>query len=326
MQGKEELFIENIRKRELADIYNKNYSRWLEIALQLWKKRSKEFDSIRQMLKGELLSFELMRDETIVKLNDGRKYYWDTNAFFSLQDLIANGTWDKAESNILRKLIKPGDCVFDVGANFGWYTILFSLLIGTKGSVHSFEPVPSTFEELKRNVILNSCDNVVLNNSAISNIEGSGKIYLDSTKYNMGACMGASLKNTSENDCVSFTCMIQTLDSYAKQNVKKINLIKIDVEGSELLLLKGATSVLKQKPILMMEIADSLTRKFNYSTNELLAILAEYEYQFFGIDGTKLRRVYSSDEVTSNSNNFYPNLVCFDSNHCNEYSDLIINT
>ena len=71
------------------------------------------------------------------------------------QQLFHFGTYDRVETELIQAILAPGDTVLDVGANFGWYTLLFASKVGASGAVHSFEPVPPTFQSLRSNCDIN---------------------------------------------------------------------------------------------------------------------------------------------------------------------------
>jgi len=89
------------------------------------------------------------------------------------KSLVFQNEYDYNETSIVKQLIKPGSNVIDIGANFGWYSVLFSQLVGVSGKVFSFEPIPETYEELNSNVKLNSCKNIKTFNFALGNEERS---------------------------------------------------------------------------------------------------------------------------------------------------------
>ncbi|MEP7214238.1 MAG: FkbM family methyltransferase [Acidobacteriota bacterium] len=173
----------------------------------------------------------------------------------------------------------------DVGANFGWYTSLFHKYAGASGEVHSFEPVPSIFENLQRNYdLMGSPQNVRLNNLALGEEEAELTINLFA-----GLSTGhASFSTHDRDDAIPFKCRVITLDSYLEaNNVGEVDFVKVDIEGAELGFLKGAERLFKQEkpPIWLMEMALNQTRNFGYLPNDLIEFMAERaKYQFFKID------------------------------------------
>ncbi len=82
------------------------------------------------------------------------------------------GTYEPAQTALFCKVVKPGDVVYDVGAHFGYYTLLASKLVGTEGRVLAFEPSPPNLARLYRHIELNRCSNVQVLELAVSDREG----------------------------------------------------------------------------------------------------------------------------------------------------------
>ena len=96
------------------------------------------------------------------------------------------GVWEPNISNAIENLLIPGDVFVDVGANIGYDTLLASTLVGSSGTVVSIEALPSTFENLSKNVACNSAKNVRIVNAAVAEKSGPVTIY-SAPKANIGA-------------------------------------------------------------------------------------------------------------------------------------------
>lgn len=93
--------------------------------------------------------------------------------------LFLNRVYEKEVVRLFCEIVKPGMTVLDVGAHIGYHTLIAARLVGSQGRVYSFEPEPSNFAQLSKNVELNGLDNVTLVQKAISNKSGREKLYLD---------------------------------------------------------------------------------------------------------------------------------------------------
>jgi FkbM family methyltransferase len=141
---------------------------------------------------------------------------------------------------------KQGDVVVDIGAHIGLYTIISSKRVGTNGKVVAIEADPGNFEMLNRNIKLNQLTNVIPLNYAVYSKETKIKLYLPSgetgfTKYN------TIVSNWANNEDKFVEVNANTLDCLLQLNQireEEVNWIKIDVEGAEFEVLKGATNVL----------------------------------------------------------------------------------
>ena len=141
---------------------------------------------------------------------------------------------------------KQGDIVVDIGAAFGFYTIISSKRVGTNGKVLSIEAHPSNFEMLNRNIKLNQLTNVITLNYAVYSKETKLKL------YNNYSVMHERIE--AERTTKFVEANANTLDYILQQQqVIHVNWIKIDVEGAELEVLKGAQNVLsKSKDIALL--------------------------------------------------------------------------
>jgi FkbM family methyltransferase len=163
------------------------------------------------------------------------------------------------EDDIIKRFTpKKGDIVIDIGAHIGLYTIISSKRVGANGKVVAIEADPSNFEMLNSNIKLNQLTNVTPLNYAVYSKESKVKLYLPSgesgfTKYNT---IMPNWINTQEK---FVEVNANTLDYLLQLNEirqEEVNWIKIDVEGAEFEVLKGASNVLsKSKDIaILMEL------------------------------------------------------------------------
>jgi FkbM family methyltransferase len=232
-------------------------------------------------------------EEIIVRTTDNRELFIDT-ANDSYKYVYFLGEYEPTISGVLSELIKPGDICLDIGANIGWYTTLFQKLVGNDGEVHAFEPVPPIFEHLKRNVRLNEAPaNVQLNKLALGDVEKNVSLHIFPNLPNGHA----SISNFDRGDCEVFPSRMVTLDYYLSKNrIENVNLVKIDIEGAELMMLMGASKLFHQNqlPIFEIEMALETTRGFGYLPNDLIEFIGnQAEYLFFEIDEkySKVRQI-----------------------------------
>ena len=195
-------------------------------------------------------------------------------------------------------IIKPTMLFADVGAHIGQYT----LLAAERGlMVHSFEPNPDNFARLKRNVTLNSFARVVLNQVAVSDHVGTEIFYLPNSS-NTGS---GSLKSilTSSDGKVSVKTI--TLDNYFVKLAVAPQIIKMDIEGAELLALHGLINTLRScSPILILEASEMGARAFGYNVDDLVEFLRGFDYQIFVHDRNTLKPMQVMPRLN------YSNLIC----------------
>ena len=178
-------------------------------------------------------------------------------------------------------LVRPGYVVFDCGANQGIYTCAFGTLVGPKGRVEAFEPQKYAVEIARRNVVLNSFDNVRINRFAISSMVGN--TFLDTSRGGVAASIVKDF-GRSRGETVAVT----TLDTFAEEHsISHVDLIKMDLEGAEFEALLGAQRIIEAcRPALILEGADGDASWLK--SQEFLA-KRDYETYTFGRSGALVR-------------------------------------
>ncbi|MEO5643290.1 MAG: FkbM family methyltransferase [Bacteroidia bacterium] len=175
---------------------------------------------------------------------------------------------------ILYSLIKPGMNVLDIGANIGETSMAFSKLAGITGSVFSFEPDPETFAHLSNHLAMNACTNVTPVNKGLGKEEG--EMLLEEGENNSGGNRIAPDKQVDKGKKITVT----TLDKFsALASIKKIDFIKIDVEGYEYHVLQGAEETInKHRPSFFIELVDDFLKDQGSSSKQLVEFLQQKNY------------------------------------------------
>ena len=212
--------------------------------------------------------------------------------------LFQTGTYEKGTLYFIASCLNRGDCFIDIGANIGLMSIFASQCVGNSGKILAFEAHPETHELLLENIQLNKIENIKTFNFALGNETGKATIY-DNWNVNRG---GASLVIHAENS-TGFEVDVKTLDEVI-QNDFQPKMIKIDVEGFEFQVLKGATNTIKNcKPILIIEF--SVSRENQYDPFEMIDFIESFGfYEIFKLSGTKERK---SKLIQINSREEFPN-------------------
>lgn len=226
------------------------------------------------------------------------------------------GAYEENDSAMMRSLLSEGDTYFDVGANFGWYAI--SLAMSVRGlKVWAFEPVPKTYAYLQRNVALNDAANVVALNYGLSEAAGENVFYF----YPEGSG-NASLSNLTERtDVERVVCQLRRLDDVVAELGVRVDFIKCDVEGAELLVFKGGLETLRQhQPIVFSEMLRKWSARFNYHPNEIIALMRKLGYRCFTAVGSKLKEFALMDDATLETNFFF----LHGTKHADKISHLVV--
>lgn len=158
-------------------------------------------------------------------------------------------TWEP-EFKELNKFISEGDWVIDVGANVGHYTYKLSELVGAAGRVIAFEPIPTTFSHLSANMQQSKYQNITLMNAAASEETTSVSMSIPDFSSGLKNYYQASISSVSADSDISVLTF--SIDSLKINH--KVSLIKIDAEGHEPAVLRGAQKLLERDmPILIVE-------------------------------------------------------------------------
>ena len=209
--------------------------------------------------------------------------------------------YDEAEEmDMIQKLLKPGDVVFDIGSNIGWYAI--NILLKHKGAVvYSFEPIKSSYHYLLNNLKLNNLDTAKVYNIGLSDKNEKVKFYFD-----IECAMASSMSNLREcENTVMEECDTERLDDFilSMPPLEKLDFIKCDVEGAELLVFKGAIETIKKyKPIVFSEILRKWSKKFGYHPNDIIELFQNIDYECYVTDKDKIKKFGYVDEATIETN------------------------
>lgn len=195
-----------------------------------------------------------------LKANFNRGIIWLNNediAIYTTADnyiehtLLTTGTYEDEINKLIRISLKPGYVALDIGANIGLQSIRMSQNCGEAGLVYAFEPLKHIQEKFRKNITLNNCPNVILFPFALSDTAGNAEVKIDEQTWNQGTF---SLSQ-SQSGQTTHQITIKTGDTMPEiQNLHRLDLIKIDVEGFEFHVLRGLTNTLKKhKPRIIFE-------------------------------------------------------------------------
>jgi len=212
------------------------------------------------------------------------------------------GKYESEERSYVMGMIESDDVVFDIGANFGWY----SLNIAKKypnAQIYAFEPVPSSFDVLSRNIALNNLKNVNVFNIGIGKENTVSEF-----SFNRDISGATSMVNLLDReDAEKIKCDIRTIDSFVQEkNIGKVDFIKCDIEGAEFFALQGGKDVLeKHRPKLFVEMLRKWAAKFGYHPNDIIMFMSNLGYNCFEIADGGLRRFDTMTDETVSTNFFF---------------------
>ena len=195
------------------------------------------------------------------------------------------GRWYDLETQlVVEQILKPGDTVVDVGANYGNFSLASAALIGETGVIKAFEPNPHAFSRLQTNINMNRLSQVITSNTGLS--DAPGKLSLSVPKHNPGE---ASFTEEAFSEFKTFDCPITTGD--AEIGDQFVTLIKIDVEGFEVRVLQGLIkTITRDHPWIITEVNKSHLQRDGRVPTDLEDFLAPYGYTPFRIGTSGLGR------------------------------------
>ncbi|GAB5466493.1 MAG: hypothetical protein Kapaf2KO_19290 [Candidatus Kapaibacteriales bacterium] len=204
----------------------------------------------------------------------GYKFHLTYPEDIGLEDLYYQKTHESGTTDILKFLINRDSNTLDIGANLGWYSI-HCATISPNGKVHAFEPHPKIFNSLQKNIKLNKLQNIVLNQKAFSDSNGTIKLF-QFDDYGHGHC---STSDFGKQNTQSFDVESITINNYLKSNDNiNFDLVKIDVEGAEMNVLSSASDLFKQEilPSWIIEMNKETAESFGHKPEDILEKILSY--------------------------------------------------
>ena len=222
--------------------------------------------------------FGLSKNETVCKLRNGTKFIVRPKSFDMrmIKEVYIHKPYHRLKIN-------KGDVVVDIGAHIGTFSVLAGQKAGIKGEVYAYEPVPNTFDILKRNIHINSLQNIVYPYKlGISPKKGKKEFYIfkkdgkplfhSSSFYReQSGVIGATVSEKIEVECITLE------DIFELNGLDRIDVLKMDCEGEEYNLLFGTSNkYLKRIDEMCIEYHDYLPTKYNH--RDLINYLSELKY------------------------------------------------
>ncbi len=225
-------------------------------------------------------------------------------------ELGTHGIYEPTETELLQRELKSGETFVDIGANIGYYTLIAARIVGPKGRVFAFEPDPTNFALLQRNVQENGYTNVTLINKAMSNKAQTLKLYLSKTNR------GDHRVYDSKDGRPSVSIQAVSLDGFFKKLDRKVHFIKMDIQGAEARALDGMKGLLHANRSLKLvtEFSPGSLRLCGSDPQKYLKTLEKLGFKLSEISEENksvrpLRFLALMDRLANDSNR-YTNLYC----------------
>ena len=233
---------------------------------------------------------------------NGNKLYLDSSDSLRLS---VKKEFEPETTDLIQKNIFSGNIVVDIGANIGFFTLIMANNVKKEGKVFSFEPELENYKLLEKNVKENNLENIILENKAVGNKNGNTEMYLASQEnniYSQSMHRIFSSKIVSQNSTPITIKIIKLDDFFEKLDlIKKIDLIKIDVEGAEFDVLKGMNKILDSNKDLkiIMEFSLENLQDFGSKPDEVVDFLLKKNFKLWKINENekKLDEIFNIEDI-----------------------------
>ena len=279
--------------------------------LKTYKKSLKKFGGHKLTRNGLIKkSFNVVNSFAISQLNESKIIINNQIMYLDEKDSLQlnfNGNFEPVETEIVKKEIKENDIILDIGANIGYYSLIFAQLTGKSGKVYSFEPDPTNFEILKKNILVNKHENVILENKAVSNKEGNLKLYLSTENNGMHRIYPSKwCKESIDINSIK-------IDNYFNKN-QKIDFIKLDIEGAEYDALLGMESIIQNNEniVIFIEFVPTSLEEHGTNPEKVIDFFINHKFKIFKINNIAEKKEEISKEELLNFKNKdkVTNLIC----------------
>ena len=272
-----------------------------------WKQSSERLSPLRQLQpmvgSGVVSAMELNAANMQVRLANGARFIWDPEDVRAAPNMaLLEGSYEPQELALLSGLARTCRVIFDVGANVGWYAVQLARTTEADSRVFCFEPVQATYDRLAENVTLNGLDGKVrLFNFGLSDVAGPAEFFLPA----FSGSVAASARNLHpEENATRLSVRLEVADDFVeREQVGRIDLIKCDVEGAELSVLRGARRIIERdKPIIFLEMLRKWASHFDYHPNDIISLLRQSGYRCWGVGKSSLREIDVVTDETPETN------------------------
>ena len=189
----------------------------------------------------------------------------------------AIGTNEMPVQQALAEHLHPGDVFYDIGANVGFFSVIGARLVDSQGTVYAFEPVPENAAVVRKNCELNMLTQVKVLEMAVADNSGKGQLQL--AQYSGGSALAVAAPPPDLKGLLVVD--VDTIDRMvAEGQLKPPSLVKIDVEGAEMHVLRGMKETIKTyQPVILLELDDGEREPFEQKKDMCLKFLTELDYQ-----------------------------------------------
>jgi FkbM family methyltransferase len=257
-----------------------------------------------------------MKDNIRRYLMDGAVEVHEHRMYLDSRDslnLLKRGTAEDYQTELMKEYIHTGATVLDIGANIGYYTLLFARWVGPEGTVHAFEPAPENYAILTKNIAMNGYANVATHQLAVSDRTADGALYL--SDENKGDHRIWDSGEQRENVAIRMV----KLDEIFQDLGTRVDLVKLDIQGAEFAAVSGMTELLRLNPqaVLFTEFDPSFLTAFGVDPLLYVELLHSFGFDIFQIHEGRRVLIPASKEYLCDPSNLdlgshhrFTNLLC----------------
>jgi FkbM family methyltransferase len=217
--------------------------------------------------------------------------------------VFLDGMYEPNELAFLAATLQPGMTVIDVGANEGLVSLVSAACVGDAGRVLALEPSSREFDRLQTNLGLNGLVNVEPFRLALYSHAGSSHLSLAELGHEGLNAIGDQIANPGVSVAATETVELETLDAFvAARSLDRLDLVKLDAEGSEARILEGGVASLRRfRPLLLIEVVPEHLAAQGSTVDDLLELLADLDYRVWNFDTDGVSRLRMADEAPSHN-------------------------
>lgn len=240
------------------------------------------------MLEAGKIGYDLLFNmveagSLIVKIPDFQGSFEMDSHSHLLKRVLTEKEFEKDVVELVKKHLDAHKDVLDIGANVGFYTVLFAKMIDKDNKVLAIEPVPSVLEYLHKNIERNHCTQSVLIFEGIAtNVKGQSHINIIPGMEEFSSIGKIVHPYVASKKSVSLEVKGDTVDSLVQDFRLRPGFIKIDVEGAEYLVLQGAVNTIRTfRPVIILELVEEFLSSCGATSQIIFQLLQDSGYRLF---------------------------------------------
>lgn len=264
-----------------------------DLILELWQKILVRIIDVVDNVR--LKNFKTYRAKKIAHRGQEFSLYISPKNGFIDKHIYLYGAYEPQILDLIARYLKKGGVFIDIGANIGQHSMFAASIVGVRGKVYSFEPIPYIFNQILDSARINHFDSIIsAHNVALGEKNRTATLYVD--KSNIG---GSSVVKADRKDSSEITIDIKRGDDVLN-NIQHINMIKMDVEGYEHEALLGMQKTITlYKPIIILEFSGQMySFKGNNDGDKILSFLEKIGYDIYDV-GNYMKKIISKDAFLS---------------------------